>query len=228
MLKSNKRIKFNCDGCGKETEQIKSTYIKSKTHTCSRECSNIARKKAHNKICKFCGVEYHSIRGNKPSQVFCSTKCRGQQKSKDNSFLINCIECGIEFKTHRYRKEGGRKYCSRKCMGKGQSKLPIRHRLGVENPKYNPLIHGVEKDRLDKWGKDIKRRDNYTCKMCGEQNKRLLEAHHIKLKSEFPELRFNLDNGITLCLTCHASVHSDNYNIQKLILGRLKQRTCQK
>jgi len=34
-------------------------------------------------------------------------------------------------------------------------------------------------------------------------------AHHLKLFSEFPELRFSVDNGIVLCRSCHLKVHKN-------------------
>jgi len=52
------------------------------------------------------------------------------------------------------------------------------------------------------WRKAIYKRDDYTCQKCGVKGGRL-EAHHIKPFATHPELRFDVDNGITLCKSCH-------------------------
>jgi len=52
------------------------------------------------------------------------------------------------------------------------------------------------------WRKAVFERDNYTCQKCGKTNC-WIEAHHIKPFSNFPKLRFELSNGITLCKSCH-------------------------
>lgn len=52
------------------------------------------------------------------------------------------------------------------------------------------------------WRTEIFKRDNYTCIFCGI-NGGLLNADHIKPWALFPELRYSLENGRTLCLPCH-------------------------
>lgn len=55
------------------------------------------------------------------------------------------------------------------------------------------------------WRKAVYERDNYTCQECG--SKRGLNAHHVKQWVSYPALRFDVNNGITLCEECHAKRH---------------------
>lgn len=52
------------------------------------------------------------------------------------------------------------------------------------------------------WRKAVFDRDNYTCVACGD-TRVYLHADHIKPWSKFPELRYDLSNGRTLCVDCH-------------------------
>lgn len=72
------------------------------------------------------------------------------------------------------------------------------------------------------WSKLVKIRDQYRCITCGEEKKNLLHAHHIKDWESFPELRYSLENGITLCLRCHAKEHP---SIAHLILRLHRLKT---
>ena len=56
------------------------------------------------------------------------------------------------------------------------------------------------------WRNAVYERDDYICQDCGAAGGKL-NAHHIKEWSLHPELRFDVDNGITLCFDCHALKH---------------------
>ncbi len=52
------------------------------------------------------------------------------------------------------------------------------------------------------WRKSVFERDNYSCVMCGDYGV-YLQADHIKPFAYFSELRFDINNGRTLCVECH-------------------------
>jgi 5-methylcytosine-specific restriction endonuclease McrA len=56
------------------------------------------------------------------------------------------------------------------------------------------------------WRKSCFIRDNYICQKTGISGGYLV-AHHINNFAEFPELRFAIDNGITLSLKAHKEFH---------------------
>jgi hypothetical protein len=52
------------------------------------------------------------------------------------------------------------------------------------------------------WRKEVFKRDNYTCQECGQKG--YIEAHHIKRWVDYPNLRYDINNGKTLCKSCHS------------------------
>src|SRR5277367_1480549 len=64
------------------------------------------------------------------------------------------------------------------------------------------------------WKEEVHTKDEQKCVLCGisrEEHRlkygRDINAHHIKEWDDFPELRFIVDNGQTLCDSCHQKFH---------------------
>lgn len=49
------------------------------------------------------------------------------------------------------------------------------------------------------WRREVWLRDNFKCKIGNPDCKGRIEAHHILKWSDYPELRYKINNGITLC-----------------------------
>ena len=83
--------------------------------------------------------------------------------------------------------------------------------------EINKLIRSGVEYRL--WREAVFERDNWTCQECGDRscigNQVELHPDHIKPFALFPELRFAIDNGRTLCAPCHRK--TDTYGIKTLI-----------
>ena len=58
-----------------------------------------------------------------------------------------------------------------------------------------------------RWRFDVFARDHFTCQECGDSRGGNLVAHHIKPFADYPDLRFIISNGITLCERCHDKLH---------------------
>jgi 5-methylcytosine-specific restriction endonuclease McrA len=78
---------------------------------------------------------------------------------------------------------------------------------------FNPSL--TEKDRISRmlvprWTEvrqKIRKRDKYTCLICGTRTPPL-HVHHLKSWTKFKKLRFAFDNLVTLCAYCHKEVHT--------------------
>ena len=61
------------------------------------------------------------------------------------------------------------------------------------------------------WRTSVYKRDDYTCQCCGKRGSKL-NAHHINSFADYPELRYDVDNGITLCTQCHDSTEYGSFH----------------
>lgn len=92
---------------------------------------------------------------------------------------------------------------------------PMYGRTGSANPNWNG---GCSHERQSVYAramwkalaKKIMARDDYRCQKCAAKHdqQHKLQVHHIKPWSKHPELRFEEENLLTLCQTCHKAEHS--------------------
>lgn len=97
-----------------------------------------------------------------------------------------------------------------------RKKMSNAQRKRVMEGKHNfwrggKVSHYPELERIRKsqeykiWRNAVYERDNWTCIWCKKRGGKL-NADHIKPFSLFPELRFAIDNGRTLCINCHRKI----------------------
>lgn len=94
---------------------------------------------------------------------------------------------------------------------------------GVNHPSYlGDSIDRTKRGILEmlEWRKAVYKRDNYICQKCFTKLGPF-DAHHLNSWNMFPSERFILDNGVTLCKTCHVNFHKQygygNNTIQQYI-----------
>jgi len=139
-----------------------------------------------------------------------------------------CPECA--FLTDKIDAEEYKKFCYF---------LPSHYRVG----KHDGEIYCWDKgkapwDKKDKdhrntqqykdWRQAVFKRDNYTCIMCGDKsgigNSVIIHADHIKSFAQYPDLRFDINNGRTLCKSCHEKTDTYQKRITEPVLTEDNKR----
>lgn len=67
------------------------------------------------------------------------------------------------------------------------------------------------------WSNAVRSRDKFICQFCGKKpvRRKSIHAHHIVPFAKSAELRFDVDNGVTLCRLCHRRVHRERIVITR-------------
>ena len=203
---SRLKVAAICDNCGAE-------FMKDATQM---------QKWDHHFCCRKCQVEFYRRPENKAT---------GENSPKYSRVHVTCEWCKKDFTVYQSTASKAR-FCSMECRNNWQSEMM----KGDKHPLWNG--GSCEERHLDMSSREYKQwrlavftRDGFTCQVCGDCRGGNLRAHHLKRYSCFPELRHDVDNGITLCDSCHAKVHSQldiqsdpQYN-QLMKLRRLAEMT---
>lgn len=70
--------------------------------------------------------------------------------------------------------------------------------------------------QYEQFRKDVLKRDKYKCQMPGCKSKIKLQVHHIKKWSRASALRYDTNNGITLCKQCHKLITGKERHYEKV------------
>ena len=169
--------------------------------------------------CIQCGNDFRIRPARKDIAKYCSFKCKGLYQSEHLTGENHprwqggvrekqCQECGKTFHHNvkrAYSLFKKQKFCSKKCADIGGFRY-----TGEDHPNYREDARRKNRGGPHKrWRDAVITRDNGTCQHCGATEIEL-HAHHIKEYRDYPELRFDVDNGLTLCYRCHWAVHTAN------------------
>jgi hypothetical protein len=169
--------------------------------------------------CDNCSEEFSKYkRRQKRSEAdLCSEQCKEQYwseniapeiESSGRSVELQCSYCESEITKPESWAKFNKTFCDKKCYGSWLSE----NNVGENHPLYNG---GKSGNFTVSERRSIFKRDNYTCQDCGSEDESL-NAHHIEPVSENPSKVHDTDNGVTLCVECHAERHP---KLRKLILS---------
>jgi len=168
------------------------------------------------KPCKNCGVVFKNSKH--PRQPYCSRPCYYEGRFPNQRLTTTCEQCGTDF--WYYASRGDVKFCTQKCYLSSPLSLELRARQKPTKENHWNWKGGIIRGRPDRnlgvykrWRKAVFERDNYTCQHCDKRGG-WLEADHIESWTDFPDLRYELTNGRTLCRPCHNKRTSEQLKLR--------------
>lgn len=150
------------------------------------------------KICPQCTLTFRVHPYRAATARYCSKACWA-----DRAPYQACKGCQTRFKVIA---SGTRLYCSKACANNRRGALAPAWKDGKSLDRERARL--LPESR--KWRAEVFIRDGRTCQHCGARDQPL-HAHHIKEWATHPELRFEVANGLTLCVDCHGRVHGKDF-----------------
>ena len=161
---------------------------------------------------KFCGKKCYWGYYSGENSPYWKRSLKGTESPSWKGGKPDCIDCGKQLSIYH----GERcTVCNRKFRSGTNHPFFHKPRLnmrGEQHPNWKGgkrtrhMLSGQIEYKL--WREAVFQRDNYTCVWCKTQGT-YLQADHIKPWSQYPTLRYAIDNGRTLCAECHTK--TENY-----------------
>lgn len=228
MKAKRNRVKIICHNC-KKTFLVIPSIAKAGRKFCNMKCKHAYHRKTS--VCLHCGKEFMRYRSDE--RKFCSKDCTYNSDAWRESRHNATVEQWRNPESHAKLEKGIKKRSESPAWRNAK-----HFQRGVNHPRYNGNAQFRETEqgryRYKKWRKAVFARDKYTCQKC-ERKGVQLRAHHIKEWAKFPESRYDIDNGITVCSPCHNKIHGrvikspskicENCG-QKFTPKKSKQRFC--
>lgn len=175
-------------------------------HTCKCGCGNRLEIKRHH---KYSGIPKF-IKGHN-----CSGLVRGDMSDAHKSKISEAKKATpVKYWEGKSRSLETKDKISNKMLGNipwNKNKPQIKT-SGENNPNWKGGITNKNKiartlSAYKDWRNEVFIRDDWTCRKCNNRGNEL-HPHHIFNFAESEEMRFDTDNGLTLCAKCHIKFHN--------------------
>ena len=195
-------------------------------HRQSKKCWDCYINESHvDKVemtCKKCGKKYmvHKTQIKYSGAKYCSMSCArsGSPTRKITKPTVECSNCGKRFKKYKSeikKNHGGKHFCSPECW------------YLYNQRDHHYLWGGGQNERLNQdsreWKKAIRKRDRKQCRICHSATR--LEIHHIYPYRDYPDKRWSISNGITLCHSCHKKMKYNEMEYADILCALIESET---
>lgn len=131
-----------------------------------------------------------------------------ERKKKQAEFAVNHLGEGTEARKKLIKMMQNPEYRLKASMAKRGPKNPMWDSSIDEKTRAKFKHHSRQYIGYKQFRKSVYERDDYTCRVCKESPSGNLVVHHLNSFTDFPHLRIDINNGITLCNSCHKDYHS--------------------
>jgi len=183
--KSSVRVRVKCPVCEK-IRSIRYVDIFTTGHTKCNGCATI-KNLSGSVFGKLTVLEIDREKSDKESAIHWLCRC----------------QCGNITSVAGYslkRKERSTKSCG--CLNRGEN-----HHCWSGLTNGQPPSRQYHSPEDKRYAREVKKRDNYTCVVCGKRGGKL-ETHHLYSHLDYPQYRLDIDYGRTVCKIEHAEFHS--------------------